>query len=93
MDEVIYSASGPPSCMESMDEVIHSTPAIVPAALSYLSFPAASRWTKTVIPNLWLHRTRGIWTSEEDEESAAAEVAAANLAMVLIEEFTMSLKG
>ncbi len=61
MDEVIYSASGPPSCMASMDEVIHSTPAIVPAALSYLSFPAASRWTKTIIPNLWLRSTRGIW--------------------------------
>ena len=52
MDEVIYSASGPPSYMASMDEVIYSAPwcpwqksAIVPAALS---FPAASRWTKTV---------------------------------------------
>jgi hypothetical protein len=34
MDEVIYSASGPPSCMVSMDVVIYSAPAIVPAALS-----------------------------------------------------------
>ena len=71
MDEVIYSASGPPSYMVSMDEVIYSAPwrpwqksAIVPAALSYLSFPAASRWTKTVPPNLWLRRTRGICCAE-----------------------------
>jgi hypothetical protein len=41
--------------------LIYSAPAIVPAALSYLSFPAASRWTKTFIPKLWLRHTRGIW--------------------------------
>jgi DNA-binding transcriptional regulator YbjK len=37
MDKVIYSASCPPSCIVSMDEVIYSAPATVPVALSYLS--------------------------------------------------------
>ena len=86
MDEVIYSASGPPSCMASMDEVIHSAPAIVPAALSYLSFQAASRWTKTVIPNLWLRRTRGIWRGRRIcRRRFGAEVAAAAAAGAVAE--------
>jgi hypothetical protein len=111
MDEVIYSASGPPSCVASMDEVIHSapwrpwmkssivpaalppvwrpwmkSPAIVPAALSYLSFQAASRWTKTVIPNLWLRRTRGIWRGRRIcRRRFGAEVAAAAAAAAAAE--------
>ncbi len=50
MDEVIYSASGPPPCMASMDEVIHSAPwrpwmksSIVPAPLP----PVWRLWMKS----------------------------------------------
>jgi hypothetical protein len=68
MDEVIHSAPWSPWMKSSIVPVAlppvwcpwMKSPAIVPAALSYLSFQAASRWTKTVIPNLWLRRTRGI---------------------------------
>ena len=69
MDEVIHSApwrpwmksSIVPAALPPVWRPWMKSPAIVPAALSYLSFQAASRWTKTVIPNLWLCRTRGIW--------------------------------
>jgi hypothetical protein len=61
------------------------SPAIVPAALFYLYFPAASRWTKTVIPYVFVARE----ASEEDEEICrrrfGAKVAAAAAAVAAAE--------
>jgi hypothetical protein len=48
------------------------SPAIVPAALSYLSFQAASRWTRQLFQ---IYGFVAREASEEDEESTAADSA------------------
>jgi len=72
MDEVIYSASGPPSCMASMDEVIYSAPA-------YCQRPSPTSPSRRLQDGpRQLFQTYGFVAreaSEEDEESAAADSA------------------
>jgi hypothetical protein len=82
MDEVIHSASGLPSCMVSMDVVICSAPATVPAALSTSPSQRLGDGPRQ------LFQTYGFVAREapeEDEESAAAEVAAAAAAAAAAE--------
>ncbi len=85
MFEVMYSASGPPSCMASMDEVIHSALAIVPDC-QRPSPTSPSRRLRDGPRQLF--QTYGFVAreaSEQDEESAAAEVAAAAAAAAEVE--------